>query len=180
MLQRGFSATSLDEVCTAAEVTKGSLFHYFASKEELGAAVLERYIAVVFAKFDAIRAQEPDPFERVKACQGYLMDSVTHWPLSEGCILGRFTQELAETHPGIRALCAREFERWIATMTSDLEQAAKQRRLRGINARSLAEYAIASFEGALILARAQRDCAVVVRALEHTSRYLDMHFERRR
>jgi hypothetical protein len=77
-------------------------------------------------------------------------------------------------------LCAHEFERWIDTMAEDLEEAARVRRLRGIDARSFAEHAIASFEGALILARAQRDPGVVARALDHATRYLEVCFGSRR
>ena len=42
-LNRGFSATSVDEICRKAKVTKGGLFHYFKSKECLGKIVLKRF-----------------------------------------------------------------------------------------------------------------------------------------
>jgi TetR/AcrR family transcriptional repressor of nem operon len=35
---KGFAATSVDDLCQAAAVTKGSFFHHFKSKEELGVA----------------------------------------------------------------------------------------------------------------------------------------------
>jgi AcrR family transcriptional regulator len=38
----GFAATSLDAIATAAGVTKGALYHHFASKHELFAAVFSR------------------------------------------------------------------------------------------------------------------------------------------
>ncbi len=36
---KGFSATTVDELCSAAGVTKGAFFHHFKSKDELGVAV---------------------------------------------------------------------------------------------------------------------------------------------
>src|SRR5690242_19757778 len=43
MIQKGFAATSLEDICKVAGLTKGSFFHYFKSKEALGKAVLERF-----------------------------------------------------------------------------------------------------------------------------------------
>jgi AcrR family transcriptional regulator len=40
--ESGFAATSLDHVAHRARVTKGAIYHHFASKRELFAAVLER------------------------------------------------------------------------------------------------------------------------------------------
>ena len=36
--ERGFAATTVDELCTRAGVTKGAFFHHFASKEDLAVA----------------------------------------------------------------------------------------------------------------------------------------------
>ena len=40
--ERGYGATSLDEVAQAAKVTKGALYHHFEGKQELFAAVYDR------------------------------------------------------------------------------------------------------------------------------------------
>jgi AcrR family transcriptional regulator len=39
--ERGFAATSIEELAAAAGVTRGALYHHFASKEDLFAAVFE-------------------------------------------------------------------------------------------------------------------------------------------
>src|SRR5689334_24216214 len=43
MLSKGFPATTVDEICDTAGFTKGSFFHYFESKEQLGKEVLNRF-----------------------------------------------------------------------------------------------------------------------------------------
>ena len=40
--QRGYAATSLDDVCRLARLTKGALYHHFDNKEDLFRAVLEQ------------------------------------------------------------------------------------------------------------------------------------------
>src|SRR5207249_4169202 len=37
LLERGYEATALDEVCATTQVTKGGLFYHFESKEQLAA-----------------------------------------------------------------------------------------------------------------------------------------------
>jgi len=43
MRQRGFSATTVDDICAEAGVTKGGFFHYFKSKDDLATAAVTRF-----------------------------------------------------------------------------------------------------------------------------------------
>lgn len=167
MLARGYAGTSIDDVCAASDVTKGSFFHYFKSKEELGAAVLDRYLGRVHGAMEAVRAAESDPLRRVKVSLEFLADAAEHGPLRDGCILGGFAQDLSASHPRIRVRCADHFGDWISRIERDIAEAAAARRAAPVDARSLAEHIVASFEGAMILAKASGDPAVVRRALDH-------------
>lgn len=57
MAGKGFSAVGLNEVLTAAKVPKGSFYHYFASKDAFGEALLERYFEDYLAEIDKTLAQ---------------------------------------------------------------------------------------------------------------------------
>src|SRR5882672_5599069 len=66
MRSRGFNATTVDEVCAAAGVTKGGFFHYFKSKGDLAAAALTRFHEQRARKSaDAPFRRLGDPLERV-------------------------------------------------------------------------------------------------------------------
>mgnify|MGYP003395515101 CR=1 FL=1 len=66
MLAKGFVATTVDEICDAAGVTKGSFFHYFKSKEDLGKVVLERFCQVRLQLMQGSPSQKKkDPLERI-------------------------------------------------------------------------------------------------------------------
>ena len=43
MRARGFNATTVDDICSAAGVTKGGFFHYFKSKDEIARAAVTRF-----------------------------------------------------------------------------------------------------------------------------------------
>src|SRR5262249_6258522 len=60
--ERGYSGTSLEDVASASQVTRGAVYHHFASKQALFEAVLELQEARVTAEVLAA-AQSPDPWE---------------------------------------------------------------------------------------------------------------------
>ena len=48
---KGYAGSTVDDICAAAGVTKGSFFYYFDSKEELGVAAIERFGAMAATLF---------------------------------------------------------------------------------------------------------------------------------
>jgi AcrR family transcriptional regulator len=70
--ERGYAATSLDEVVQAAKVTKGALYHHYRGKQELFAAVYEQ-VKRELSERAATAFLEPDPWEDLCAgCQTML------------------------------------------------------------------------------------------------------------
>ena len=55
---KGFASVGLNEILTAAGVPKGSFYHYFASKEQYGQALLQDYFDRYLAELDALFAAE--------------------------------------------------------------------------------------------------------------------------
>lgn len=179
MLGKGFPATTVEEICAAAGVTKGSFFHYFAGKEEIGAAVLDHFVtcrmqAVHGAPFHRLR----DPLKRV---YGYI-DSVikmSREPSTKpSCLLGNFAQELSDTHPKLRAQCGRHFDQWAQMLKRELDAAKAQYAPKAaFDTQSLAEHFIAVLEGALILVKAKQDRKILEKQLRHYKSYLQSLFE---
>jgi TetR/AcrR family transcriptional repressor of nem operon len=182
MLAKGFTATTVDEVCAAAKLTKGSFFHYFGGKEDLGKAVLDRYVASASQRLrQAPFLRKDDPLERVYGYVDFVIEMCEDPATPNGCLVGIFSQELSDTHPKMRSLCADHFARWAAAFKEDLENAKAKRALgKAVDPQSLAEHFIAVFEGSLILARATQDRGVVRRNLLHFKRYVKSLFDRTR
>jgi TetR/AcrR family transcriptional repressor of nem operon len=179
MLVKGYPATTIDEICAAAKLTKGSFFHYFDSKEDLGKALLNRYASSgQRVEWSTLRTNNRDPLERV---YGYLDFSARLYQKPRGrngCLLGNFAQELSETHPEIRSLCAERFDEWAAMFKQTLDEAKRKHRPRAsLDTQSLAEHFIAVLEGSLILGKAHRDMGIVRKNLGHFKQYLKMVFQ---
>ena len=177
MLANGFGATTLEEMCDKAQVTKGGFFHYFDSKEALGKELLQRFCAQGQQLHASFCGREQDPLKRVfnyiDGAAAIAKDPV----LSKGCLLGTFAQELSDSMPGIRQVCAKGFCEWKEQFAKELALAkARYAPRASFRPEELAEHLIVILEGSLILGKAQRDRRVVERNLKHFTRYLKTLF----
>ena len=180
MLAKGYTATSVDEVCTKAGLTKGSFFHYFDGKEDLGKEVAERFYASMRERLaTAPFLKEADPLDRVIGYVDFLVAKTRDPRHAAGCLLGTFVQELSQTHPKIRDVCAACLEKQADWLASELAEAkAKHVPRASFNPKSLAEHFLAVAQGSLILAKAKQDRQVIADSLEHYKHYLQVLFAR--
>lgn len=179
MLARGYPVTTLDDICAAARVTKGSFFHYFKSKEDLGKAVLEHFMVEHFqAMQSAAFIKKRDPLARVYGYVDFAIGMSKDPAIIHGCLLGSFAQDLSDTHPRIRLQCAHYFDQWAAALKRELDAAKAEYAPRAaIDTQSLAEHFIAVVEGALILVKVKQDAKILEKQLRHFKRYLQSLLE---
>src|ERR1700729_1549029 len=101
--QKGYAATSVDELCTRAGVTKGAFFHHFPSKDSLAVAAANQWQELSDALFAAAPYHRfDDPLDRIL---GYLdfRKAMLRGDVAEfSCLAGTIVQEAYETHPDIR------------------------------------------------------------------------------
>jgi|RhiMetdeSRZDD1v2_1073273.scaffolds.fasta_scaffold255283_3 TetR/AcrR family transcriptional repressor of nem operon len=174
MLVKGFVATTVDEICKAAGLTKGTFFHYFKSKEELGKATLDHFFRAQarMVSRGAFR-KSSDPLNRVYGWIDSAIELSKHPAIGKGCLIGNFAQELSGTHPELRAQCAQHFADSIESLKKDLDDAkAKYLPRRRLDTQGLAEHFIAVLQGSLILAKAKQDTGMVEKHLTHFKEYL--------
>jgi TetR/AcrR family transcriptional repressor of nem operon len=171
---KGYTATTVDDICAAAGVTKGAFFHHFDSKERLGIAAVEQFGAMAAALFAAAPYRaNPDARERVLGYVDFRI-SLLHGDLAHyTCLMGTTVQEVYATHPDLRAACDAGMSEHVAELARDLE-AAKQRYAPDASwtPEGVGYFMQAVLQGAFIFAKAKQSPAVAVESLTHLRRYL--------
>jgi TetR/AcrR family transcriptional regulator, transcriptional repressor for nem operon len=173
---KGYTATTVDDICATAGVTKGSFFHHFKGKEELAVESTRYWTEVTSGLFATAPYQQiADPRERVLAyidfraqiLQGNLPDFT--------CLLGTMVQETFETHRAIADACWIGIDTHAQTIAKDVAQArALYAPDADWTAESLAHYTQAALQGAFILAKAQGGAAIAAQCVTHLHRYVEM------
>ena len=165
MLKKGFTATSVEDICQKAGLTKGSFFYYFESKEHLGKAVLERFCCSSRQKIAACccnNARTRDPLEDIYSYVDFAVKMSKDPIASKGCLMGAFAQELSDICPSIRDLCAEGFNEWAKMLKKDFIAAkAKYAPRASFDAQGLADHFIAIMEGSQILAKAKQNRKII-------------------
>lgn len=175
---KGYSATSVDELCAAAGVTKGAFFHHFKSKDALGVAAADYWSKVTEKLFaDAPYHDHADPLDRVLAYVAFRKALLQGDVPDFTCLVGTMVQETYETAPAIREACGRSITGHAATLEADIEAASAERNMApDWTAKSLALHTQAVIQGAFILAKATGGAEIAADSIDHLRRYIEMLF----
>ncbi len=178
--RQGYAATSVDEICAAAGVSKGAFFHHFASKEALAAAAAEHWTAraeqFIFTLPDWTRIE--DPLERLLAhidFRSFMMDGP-----AEGftCFVGTMVQESFASSDVLRQAADDSITAYAERLAEDIDAAIEKYGIKGgVSAISLAYHLQAVLQGAFILAKAKADPAIARDSAAHLKNYVLMLFE---
>jgi TetR/AcrR family transcriptional repressor of nem operon len=172
MLGQGYAATGVNEICRRAEVSKGSFYHFFETKQQCALAMMWHHMAEAEQMLGGLDVTRFEPIEAALRYVQYIED-VSADMFKQGCLFGAFALELAETHPELRAEVAKVF----SSLTDHYEKILEpiSRACRGPDSptgRELAEQLVTVIEGGVVLSKAHGDVRFMPQALRLFRHYL--------
>ncbi len=176
---KGYAASSVEDICTAAGVTKGSFFHHFKTKDDLAIAAIEHSASATAKLYESATYRSVGtPIDRLFAYLDFRQQQLAGALTDVSEPIGMVAGEVFESHAAIRQACAKAMEEHTAMVEADIAAAMKE---RGVDApwfaHTLALHMQAVFQGALVVAKANADPEVIARCVEHLRRYLEFLFD---
>jgi len=155
-LERSYQAVGVDEICQAADVRKGSFYHYFASKSELAKAVVDRHADAFQRRLS--RSTAPTPAQKLHAIPdaiGAIQSALeAQFGRAVGCPFGNFAAELSTTDEDLRQHLAGKLAAMERQLAAACHDAAAVGALReGTDPDRLAHAFLAQYQGIILLTK---------------------------
>jgi len=146
----GYYATSVDKILKSAKMNKGSMYHFFKSKKDLGLAVVnERVANYIEEKYGVLLQYDKNIISELLN----LIKDRKKFDFITGCKLNNFIQELSSKDTEFKSALEIVYFRFEQIIEEVLKKAIQNGEIKHDNANALAIYVVASLEGCLITAK---------------------------
>lgn len=179
ILRQGFAATTVDQICAEAGLTKGAFFHHFAGKEAIGHAALDAWGAMGTRLYSAAWSDPTvDPLDQLHRMFD-IMISFTEREEPCTCVVGILSQELAQSHPELAAVCAKHLDDWTMHVARMLDGAKRTHpEAQPFDTQRVAWLLNAIWQGSMLIAKTRRTPELIVSNIELARAHVDALFGR--
>ena len=152
MIAKSYNGVGLNEILNEAGVPKGSFYHFFKSKEELGVAVIEGSVEENTEKLRvALTDPRLSPLTRLETYFVWARDEIHSRELRQECLVCKLALELSSLSEPLREAVRKGWDQWRLIMTQCIQEAQEAGEVDPQHdAENLAEFIVYSFEGAMI------------------------------
>lgn len=177
MLRQGYAATTVDQICAEAGMTKGSFFHHYASKDALCRAAIDAWGAMGTRLYSEAWREPGDPLDQLNRMLDIMVSFTTTRDEPCLCMVGMMSQELALTNPELRGVCAGHLATWTQSVAR-LLGAAKQlhRPVVDFDPERVGWLLNSIWQGSMLIAKTRQTPAMIVSNLELARAYVTSLF----
>ena len=169
IIEKGFAATSIEEIVVAVGITKSGFFYHFSDKNELAKALLQRYVDMEETIFRDIEARayelNEDPLHGFLISLKLLAELLEDLPNGHpGCRIASYCYQSQLFSADIRGLDAKALQLWRGRFLRQLENIAEIYPPRmDVDLADVADMVSAIADGAIILSRVMHDKNILPR-----------------
>ena len=185
VLEKGFGATSIEEIIAEAGITKSGFFYHFRDKNELARALLQRYIdneeALLDGIFERARDLHGDPLHSFLIGLKLLAEMMADLPRGHpGCLVATVAYAERLFDRDVRALNRKAVLTWRERFHAMLtEIAAIYPPSEDVDLRCLADMVSNTVEGGIVLSRAVEEPRILVEQIMLLRSYIGLLFSPR-
>lgn len=170
---KGFSCVGLNEILQAAEVPKGSFYHYFKSKELFGQAMLEGFFEEYLGRIDALLATPGmSARERLLCYWQQWVETQCEGCDDQKCLVVKLSAEVADLSEAMRLTLRDGTGRVIDRLADCVAAGVADESLPALNPDDTARTLYQLWLGASLLAKLHRDASPLEQAMRATLQLL--------
>ena len=180
VLRQGYAATTVDQICGEAGVTKGSFFHHFDSKEAIGEAALNAWGDFGTAVYSPSWSDPAlDPLEQLYKHLDIMAEIALRPGDSTSCVVGMMSQEMSGMHPRFREVCEGHLITWTERVAKMLADAKKVHPPKvDFDPESVAWMLNSLWQGSMLVAKTRKSPEMIVSNVEQGRAYVNYLFGR--
>jgi TetR/AcrR family transcriptional repressor of nem operon len=165
MFRSGYQGATVRDICAAAGVPHGSFTNHFRSKEAFAQEVLDRYFANLQGYVrEALDDKSLTPRQRLKRYLDIISGVLADDEWNRGCLVGDFSLETTSQSNLLRQRLEAIFQEWRAPFASCIAEAQAIDEVDStFDPIDLAEFLLASWEGAILRMKVERGAAALER-----------------
>src|SRR5690242_13744946 len=165
MFRTGYHGTSVRDIVAAAGAPQGSFTNHFRSKEAFAAEVLERYFATVRGLVaQALDDTSQTPRARLKRYLDIITGRLEGDGFTRGCLIGDLSLEASGSSEMLRVRLGQIFEEWREPFAACIAAAQAAGEIAAdFEPQELAEFLLASWQGAMLRMKVERSPAALER-----------------
>jgi TetR/AcrR family transcriptional repressor of nem operon len=158
LLERGFNASSVQDITVEAGVPKGSFYNHFESKEALAAEIVSDYASRRSTLREILSDDSLPALERLRGYFTALNQRLVDRGFQHGCMIGNMTAELSEQSPVIREQLLRIYGNWSAALEYAIAAGQQDGSIANqLSPKTLAGFVLNAWEGATLRVRVERN-----------------------
>ena len=165
MLRAGYEGATVRDICDAAGAPQGSFTNHFRSKEAFAQEVLDRYFANLQGTVKkALEDKSLTPRQRLQRYLDIISGLLAGDRWNRGCLIGDFSLETTSQSKLLRKRLEKIFQDWRAPFASCIAEGQAMGEIDStFDPMDLAEFLLASWEGAILRMKVQRGPAALER-----------------